>query len=66
MSPKDEDKVIGPKKPKIVSKSSWECKIRKWAEDAQGKQMGQGCPRRKIWAKGAHKQCNGSRKPKVA
>ena len=29
----------------------------KWAKDAQ---------RGKKWDKGAHKQCNGSRKPKVA
>ena len=41
------DIVIGPGKPKRVSKSPWECRIRKWAEDAQGKQMGQGCPRRR-------------------
>ena len=60
------DKVIGPGKPKRVGKSPWECRIRKWAEDAQGKQMSQGCPRRKKLDKGAHKQCNESRKPKVA
>ena len=28
------------------------------AKDAQGKQMGQGCPRRNKWDKGAYKQCN--------
>ena len=26
------DKVIGPRKPKGVSKSSWECKVRKRAK----------------------------------
>ena len=36
------DKVIGSGKPKGVSKSSWECRVRKrpkeskWAKDAQG------------------------------
>ena len=60
------DRVIELGKPKRVSKSSWEYRIRKWAKDAQGKQMGQGCPRRKKWDKGAHKQYNESRKPKVA
>ena len=60
------DKVIRPRKSKRVSKSSWEYKIRKWAKDAQGKQMGQECSRRKKWDKEAHKQCNGLRKPKVA
>ena len=59
------NKIIGPEKPKGVSKSPWECRVRKWAKDAQGKQMGQGCLRRKKWDKGAHKQCNGLRKPKV-
>ena len=60
------DKIIGLRKLKRVSKSPWECRIKKWAKDAQAKQMGQGCPRRKKRDKGAHKQCNGSRKPKVA
>ena len=36
------------------------------AKDAQGKQIGQGCSRRKKWDKGAYEQCNGLRKPKVA
>ena len=40
------DKVIGLGKPKGISKSSWESKIRKKAKDAQEKQMGQGCPRK--------------------
>ena len=51
------DKVIGLGKPKRVSKSPQERRIRKWAKDAQ---------RGKKWDKGAHKQCNGPRKPKVA
>ena len=37
------DKVIGPRKPKGISNSPWERRIRKRAEDAQGKQMGQRC-----------------------
>ena len=41
------DEVIGPGKLKRVSKSPWECKVGKWAEDAQGKKMGQGRLRRK-------------------
>ena len=35
------DTVIGTRKPKRVRKNPWEYRIRKWAEDAQGKQMGQ-------------------------
>ena len=38
MNPKDENKVIGPRKPNEVSKR---------AKEAQRKQMGQGCPKRK-------------------
>ena len=30
------DKIIGSGKSKRVSKSPWECRIRKWAENAQG------------------------------
>ena len=52
------DKVIGSGKPKGVSKSPWERRIRKRAEDAQGKKMGQGCPRGNKWDTGACKQCN--------
>jgi len=48
------DTVIGPGKPKRVSESPWECRLRKWAKDAQGKQMGQGCARK----------ANGPRMPK--
>ena len=57
--------VIRPGKPKRVGKNSWECRVRKWAKDAQEKQMGQGSSRRKKWDKGAHEQCNGLREPKV-
>ena len=46
MNPKDEYEV-GPEKPNEVSKSPWEYKVSKRAEEAQGKQMGQGCPRKK-------------------
>ena len=60
-----ENEIIRPGKPKRVRKSPWECGVRKWVKDAQGKQMGQGCSRRKKWDKRAHKQCNGLRKPKV-
>ena len=60
------DEEIEPRKHKRVSKNPWDCRVRKWAKNAQGKQMGQGCSRRKKWDKGAHKQCNGLRKPKVA
>ena len=58
--------IIGSGKPKRVSKSPWECRVRKWAKDGQGKQIGQGCSRRKTWDKGAHKQWNKLRKLKVA
>jgi len=48
------NKVIGPGKPKRISKNPWELRVRKWAkDDAQGKQMGQGCSRREKWDKRA-------------
>ena len=47
------DKVIRPKKPKGVSKSPWEHKIRKRAKESQGKQMGQRCLRENKWDTGA-------------
>ena len=47
MNPKDENEVIGPKKSNEVSKNSWECRVSKRDEEAQMKQMGQGCPREK-------------------
>ena len=43
------DKVIEPKKPKEISKSSWECKVKKLVEEAQEKQMSQGRPRKNKW-----------------
>jgi len=52
------DMVIGLGKPKRVSKSPCEGKVRKRAKEAQGKQMRQGCPRGNKWDKRAHKQCN--------
>ena len=47
MNPKDEYEVIGPEKPNEVSKSSLEYKVNKMVEEAQNKQMSQGCPREK-------------------
>ena len=39
-TPRMRDNVIGPRKPKEFSKSPWECRVKKRAEEAQGKQMG--------------------------
>ena len=47
MNPKDENEVIGSGKPNEVSNSPWECRVSKRDEEAQRKQMGQGCPREK-------------------
>ena len=47
MNPKDENEVIGPRKPNKVNNSPWECKVSKRDEKTQRKQMGQGCPREK-------------------
>ena len=52
------DKVTRSRKPKRVSKSPWERRVRKRAKEAQGKQMGQGCLGGNKWDKRAHKQCN--------
>ena len=52
MNLKDENKVIRPGKPNEVSKSLWECRVSKRDEEAQRKQMSQGCPREK--QKGTH------------
>ena len=38
--PKDEYEVIGSGKPNEANKSPWEYKVRKRAEEAQGKQVG--------------------------
>ena len=45
MNPKDENKVIGLRKPNEVSKSPLEYRVSKRAKEAQRKQMGQGCPK---------------------
>ena len=47
------DNVIGPGKPKEFSKCPWECKVKKRAKEAQGKQTGLGRPRKNKWDKGA-------------
>ena len=41
-APRMKDNVIGPGKPKELTKSPWECKVKKRAKEAEGKQMGQG------------------------
>ena len=38
------DMVIRSGKPKRVSRSPWECRIRKWADDAQGERNGSNKP----------------------
>ena len=43
------DNVIGPRKPKEFNKNSWECKVKKMAEEAQGKQTGPGHPKENKW-----------------
>ena len=45
MNPNDEYEVIGPGKLNEVSKSPWDYKVSKRAEEAQGRQVGQGCLR---------------------
>ena len=47
MNPKNENEVIGPRKSNEVSNGPWECRVSKRDEEAQRKQMGQGCPREK-------------------
>ena len=63
MNPKDEYEVIGLGKPNEVSKSLWEHKVSKMAEEAQGKQMGQGCPREKGTQEPIGKKAHGRAKP---
>ena len=48
------DNVIGPRKPKEFSKSPLECKVKKRAGEAQGKQMGPRHPRENKWDTRAH------------
>ena len=52
------DNVIGPGKPEEFSKSPGECKVKKMAEEAQGKQMGLRHPRENKWDTGARQLCN--------
>ena len=47
MNPKDENEVIGLGKPIKVSNSPQKCRVSKTDEEAQRKQMSQGCPREK-------------------
>ena len=47
MNPKDENEVIGLGKPIKVSNSPRKCRVSKRDEEAQRKQMSQGCPREK-------------------
>ena len=56
-------KVIEPGKPSEVSKSPWEYKVSKRAEEAQGKQMGQGSPREKGTQEPIGKKALGRVKP---
>ena len=44
------DKVIGPGKPKEVSKKLWECRVRKRAKESK-------------WAKDAQEKTNGTQEP---
>ena len=60
-----EDKVIGLGKSKRVSKSPWERRIRKWVEDAQGKQTSQGCPRKANEPRMPKKKYMGQRSPQA-
>ena len=63
MNSKDEYEVIGPRKSNEISKSPWEYKVSKRAEEAQGKQMGQGCPREKGTQEPVGKKAHGHVKP---
>ena len=63
INPKDEYEVIGSGKPNEVSKSPWEYKVSKRAEEAQGKQMGQGSPREKRTLEPIGKKAYGRVKP---
>ena len=63
MKPKDKYEVIGVGKPNEVSKSSWEYKVSKRAEEPQGKQMGQGFPREKGTQEPIGKKARGHVKP---
>ena len=60
---KDEYEVIGLGKPNEISKSPWEYKVSKRAEEARGKQMGQGSPREKGTQEPIGKKAHGRVKP---
>ena len=53
-TPRMRNNVIEPGKPKEFSKSPWECKVKKRAEKAQGKQTGPGRLRENKWDIRAH------------
>ena len=53
-TPRMRNNVIGLGKPKEFSKNPWYCKVRKMAEETQGKQMSPGRPRENKWDAGAH------------
>ena len=63
MNPKDKYKVIELRKSNEVSKNPWEYKVSKKAKEAQGKQMGQGCPREKGTQEPIGKKAHGRVKP---
>ena len=52
---------MGQGNPKELAKAHGNAEF-EWVEEAQGKEIGQRCLRRKKWVKEAHKQCNGSGK----
>ena len=51
------------RKPNEACKSPWEYKVSKRAVEAQGKQMGQGCPREKGTQEPIGKKAHGHVKP---
>ena len=63
MNPKDKYEVIESRKSNEVSKNPWEYKVSKKAKEAQGEQMGQGCPREKGTQEPIGKKAHGRVKP---
>ena len=57
-APRIRDNAIGPRKSKELSKIPWECKVKKRAKEAQGKQMSQERLRENKWDIGARQWCN--------
>ena len=47
------DEEIGPRKHKRVSKSPWDCRVRKWPR----------MPKESRWAKDAQEERNGTKEP---